>query len=91
VLRTGTTSEATLRLRDVARIELGALQYNSSSYLNDNPSVGLVVYQTPTANALDLQNQIKAKMAELAKRFPKGIEYAIHTTPPGSCRRRSAM
>jgi multidrug efflux pump subunit AcrB len=52
VLRAGTTSEATLRLRDVARIELGALLYNSSSYLNDNPSVGLVVYQTPTANAL---------------------------------------
>src|SRR5712691_9461915 len=76
VLRAGTTSEATLRLRDVARIELGALQYNSIAYLNDNPSVGLVVYQLPDANALDLQNQVLAKMAELAKRFPKGLQYA---------------
>ncbi len=76
VLRAGTTSEATLRLRDVARIELGALQYNSVAYLNDNPSVGLVVYQLPNANALDLQNQVLAKMAELAKRFPKGLQYA---------------
>src|SRR5712691_6754580 len=76
VLRAGTTSEATLRLRDVARIELGALQYNSSAYLDDNPSVGLVVYQLPNANALDLQNLVLAKMAELAKRFPKGLQYA---------------
>src|ERR1700756_344464 len=76
VLRAGTASEATLRLRDVARIELGALQYNSTAYLDDNPSVGLVVYQLPDANALDLQNQVNAKMAELAKRFPKGLQYA---------------
>src|SRR5438132_1761263 len=76
VLRAGTASEATLRLRDVAGIELGALQYNSSSYLDDKPSVGLVVYQLPNANALDLQNQVLAKMAELAKRFPKGLQYA---------------
>jgi hydrophobe/amphiphile efflux-1 (HAE1) family protein len=76
VLRAGTTSEATLRLRDVARIELGALQYNSTAYLNDRPSVGLAVYQTPSANALDLQKLVNAKMAELAKRFPKALAYA---------------
>jgi hydrophobe/amphiphile efflux-1 (HAE1) family protein len=77
VLRAGTGSEATLRLRDVARIELGALQYNSATYLNDKPSVGLAVYQTPSANALDLQNQIKIKLEELSKRFPKGLQYAM--------------
>src|SRR5258706_3178173 len=76
VLRAGTTSEATLRLPDVARIELGALQYGSTAYLNDRPSVGLAVYQTPSANALDLQKLVNAKMAELAKRFPKGLAYA---------------
>jgi hydrophobe/amphiphile efflux-1 (HAE1) family protein len=77
VLRAGTASEATLRLRDVARIELGALQYNSTTFLNDKPSVGLAVYQTPSANALDLENQIKSKLEELSKRFPKGLKYAM--------------
>jgi HAE1 family hydrophobic/amphiphilic exporter-1 len=77
VLRAGTASEATLRLRDVARIELGALQYNSTAFLNDRPSVGLAVYQLPDANALALQNQIKSKVEELSKRFPKGLQYTM--------------
>jgi hydrophobe/amphiphile efflux-1 (HAE1) family protein len=77
VLRAGTTSEATVRLRDVARIELGALQYSSTTYLDDNPTVALAVYQLPGSNALDLEGQVQAKMTDLSKRFPKGLQYAI--------------
>jgi hydrophobe/amphiphile efflux-1 (HAE1) family protein len=77
VLRAGTGSEATLRLRDVARVELGALQYNSIVYLNDKPSVALAVYQLPDANALALQEQIRTKIDALSKRFPHGLQYAM--------------
>jgi HAE1 family hydrophobic/amphiphilic exporter-1 len=77
VLRSGPASEATLRLRDVARIELGALQYNSTSYLNDRPSVALAVYQLPTANSLALQGEVQRRIEELSKRFPKGLQYAM--------------
>jgi hydrophobe/amphiphile efflux-1 (HAE1) family protein len=77
VLRSGPSSEATLRLRDVARIELGALQYNSTSYLNDKPSVALAVYQLPTANSLALQGEVQRRIEELSKRFPKGLQYAM--------------
>src|SRR6202043_2093871 len=77
VLRAGTTSSATVRLRDIARIELGALQYSSSAFLNDKPTIVLGVFQTPGSNALDLQQHVLDKMAELAKRLPKGIDYAM--------------
>ena len=66
-----------MRLRDVARIELGALQYSSSAFLDDKPTVVLGVFQMPGSNALDLQQHVQDKMEELAKRFPKGIDYAM--------------
>ena len=65
-----------MRLRDVARIELGALQYASSAFFGEDPTVVLAVYQMPGSNALDLQQRVKDKMEELSKRFPKGIAYA---------------
>ena len=73
VVRAGTTSEAVVRLHDVARIELGALQYTSSARMNEQPTVFIAVYQTPGSNALQLDREIRDRMAELAKRFPKGI------------------
>ena len=70
---------AIVRLRDVARIELGALQYSSSVGLQraSEQRCVLGVFQAPGSNALDLQSQVKAKMDELSKRFPKGIAYGM--------------
>jgi HAE1 family hydrophobic/amphiphilic exporter-1 len=75
VVRTGKEDGAIVRLRDVARIELGALQYSSSTDFNGSQSIVLAVFQSPGSNALELQSQVNAKMEELAKRFPKGIAY----------------
>ena len=78
VLRTDLRDGAIVRLRDVARIELGALQYSSSGRFGDKETVVLGIFQTPGSNALDLQNQVTAKMQELSKRFPKGIVYGMN-------------
>jgi hydrophobe/amphiphile efflux-1 (HAE1) family protein len=78
VVRANVSGGAVVRLRDVARIELGALQYSSSAFFGDKPSVVVAVFQMPGSNALDLQQRVKDKMRELAKRFPPGIEYAMH-------------
>jgi HAE1 family hydrophobic/amphiphilic exporter-1 len=77
-VRANPASGAMVRLKDVARIELGALQYASSAYFGKDPTVVLAVFQMPGSNALDLQARVKAKMDELATRFPKGIEWAMH-------------
>jgi hydrophobe/amphiphile efflux-1 (HAE1) family protein len=72
-----------VRLRDVARVELGAQQYQQSATLDGRPSVALSIYQLPGANALQTAQGIYAKMAELKKRFPQGVDYQIvyDTTP----------
>ncbi|MDK1373752.1 MULTISPECIES: multidrug efflux RND transporter permease subunit [unclassified Sinorhizobium] len=75
VLRADQDTGATIRLRDVARIELGALLYSSSVTFNGKESVVLAVFQAPGSNALDLQSRVKAKMDELSQRFPEGIAY----------------
>jgi len=77
VLRAGTTSNAAVFLRDVARTDLGALQYTSSAAVDQHPAVILAIFQLPTANALDLDKRVKATMASLATRFPKGITWAV--------------
>jgi HAE1 family hydrophobic/amphiphilic exporter-1 len=64
-----------LRLKDVARIQLDALTYTSTSTTNGNPSVGFAVSQTPGSNARDVINQSKAIIEEAAKTFPKGVKY----------------
>ena len=78
VVRANPADGSVVRLRDVARIELGALQYSSSGFFGDKPSVVVAVFQSPGSNALELQQRVKVKMEELSKRFPKGIEYAMH-------------
>ncbi|WP_406858003.1 multidrug efflux RND transporter permease subunit [Alsobacter sp. KACC 23698] len=78
VVRSDPASGAAVRLRDVARIELGALQYASSAFFGEDPTVVLAVYQMPGSNALDLQQRVKDKMEELSGRFPKGVAYAMH-------------
>ncbi len=77
VIRAGTGSEAVVRLRDVARIELGALQYTSSSRLNTKPTVFVAVYQTPGSNALQVAREVRTEMAARSKRFPPGLTWRI--------------
>lgn len=76
VLRANTDG-STVRLKDVARIELGAQSYSTSARLNGSPAVGMGVQLTPTANALATAEAVKAKLAELQKYFPEGVDYAI--------------
>ncbi len=78
IVRSSPVTGAVVRLRDVARVELGALQYSSTGVFGTDPTVVLAVFQMPGSNALDLQQHVKDKMEELSKRFPKGIAYGMH-------------
>jgi HAE1 family hydrophobic/amphiphilic exporter-1 len=78
VVRADPAAGSVVRLRDVARVELGALQYASTAFFGKDPTVVLAVFQMPGSNALQLQERVKSKMDQLSKRFPKGIEYAMH-------------
>lgn len=64
-------------LRDVARVELGAENYNSLSKYNGKSAAGLAIKLAPGGNALDTAEAVKAKLAELSKAFPPGIGYEI--------------
>lgn len=66
-----------IRLKDIARVELGAESYSYFSRIGGKNSAIISVSQIPEANAIELSNQIRKKMAELSKRFPQGIEYKI--------------
>lgn len=71
------SSGAILRLKDVARIELGAEDYSVKAKFNGEDAVAFAVYLQPGANALETAELIKSKMQELAKNFPEGITYEI--------------
>ena len=75
---------STVRLSDVARIELGALTYNQLGRYNGKPALVFGVFQTPGSNAIAVANGVRATMAELKKRFPADLDYAISldTTAP---------
>jgi HAE1 family hydrophobic/amphiphilic exporter-1 len=66
-----------VRLKDVARIELGAQTYSQDLTLNGKPGAGIAIYQTPEANSLAVAKEVKAKMERLATRFPQGLRYSI--------------
>ena len=82
VLRTS-SSGATVRLRDVARVELGGENYGTLSFYNGKPASGLAVRLATGANALSTADAVKAKVAELQRFFPPGLEavVAYDTTP----------
>ena len=75
------TPNAVVRLKDVAKVELAALDYSSNSYLDHDPAVALAVFQRPGSNALATAKGVSSLMAELSKRFPPGIKYAIVYNP----------
>jgi hydrophobe/amphiphile efflux-1 (HAE1) family protein/NodT family efflux transporter outer membrane factor (OMF) lipoprotein len=80
IVKTGPNGEKTL-LKDVARIELGADSYALRSLLSNKTAVAIVIFQTPGANALQLSHDVRAKMAELRKSFPEGLDYKIVYDP----------
>ncbi|MBS3912556.1 MAG: efflux RND transporter permease subunit [Hydrogenophaga sp.] len=66
-----------VRLKDVARIELGAQAYATSARLNGQPSTGIGVQLSPSGNALATADAVRAKMAELERFFPQGMSWSI--------------
>jgi multidrug efflux pump len=68
---------STVRLKDVARIELGGQSYATSARLNGKPSTGIGVQLSPTGNALATANAVKVRMEELQAYFPAGVKYSI--------------
>ncbi len=76
VLRANTDG-STVRLRDVARIELGAQNYATSARLNGKPSTGIGVQLSTTGNALATSNLVRERMQELSRYFPAGVQWDI--------------
>jgi len=76
VLRANTDG-STVRLRDIARLELGAQTYAVSARLNGRPSTGIGVQLSPTGNALGTAQAIRTRMEELSKFFPPGVKWSI--------------
>ena len=80
VIRAGDNGEIT-RLKDVARVELGSSQYALRSLIDNQPAVAIPIFQRPGSNAIDISNEVRAKMAELKKSFPEGMDYRIAYDP----------
>ncbi len=76
VLRTG-DGGGIVRLRDVARIELGAQSYAASALLNGQPTAMLGVNQAPGSNAIDTAEGVRAEMERLSQNFPAGLDYVV--------------
>ncbi len=72
-----TPDGGTVRVRDVARIELGSQDYSVAGRLNGKPSAIIAAYQLPGSNAVDAAAGIKKLMAEMKQRFPEDMDYAI--------------
>ena len=70
-----------VRVQDVARVELGAQDYFTNSYLNGKPAVALAIFQRPGTNALQAASQIITTMQSLKADFPPGIDYTIVYNP----------
>src|SRR4029077_1000825 len=66
------------RLRDVGRVELGAQTYSQYFSLDGKQAAGIGIYQSPGANALQVEHAVKAKMQDLARAFPQGL---VHSVP----------
>ncbi|MEZ5821118.1 MAG: multidrug efflux RND transporter permease subunit [Xanthobacteraceae bacterium] len=77
IILRATADGSTVRLRDVARIEIGGLSYQFNTRLNGKPTAGLSVLLSPTGNALATASKVEAKMKELSRFFPANIAYDI--------------
>ncbi len=80
VLRTGAQGDV-IRVRDVARVELGARDYAVKSYMDGKNAISLRIFQLPGTNALDTADAVYAEMRRLKERFPPGVDYRINYDP----------
>ncbi|MES2075432.1 MAG: multidrug efflux RND transporter permease subunit [Pseudomonadota bacterium] len=80
IVRTNADGALT-RLKDVARVELGSNSYALRSLLNNKSAVAIGIFEAPNANALQLSADVRAKMAELKKDFPQGVDYDVVYDP----------
>src|SRR5438270_6495821 len=76
IVKTGDNGEIT-QVRDIGRVEIGAQTYGQYFSLDGRQAAGIAIYQTPGANALEVEHAVKAKMTELARAFPRGLTYAV--------------
>jgi len=80
VVKAGTNGEIT-RLRDIARLELGASEYALRSLLDNKPAVGIGIFQAPGSNALQIAKDVRRVMAEVKHSMPEGVDYDIVYDP----------
>ena len=80
IVRSDDTGQV-VRLRDVARVELGSDNYALRAMLNGRTAVAIPIYQRPGSNAIAISDAVRAKMAELKKSFPQGIDYDVAYDP----------
>jgi multidrug efflux pump len=80
VVKTGANGEIT-RLRDIARLELGASEYALRSLLDNKPAVAIGIFQAPGSNALAISDNVRKTMSEIKRNMPEGIEYQIVYDP----------
>ena len=76
IIKQGSQGQVT-RVRDVARVELAARDYSVISQLNGKPAAALVIFQLPGSNAIDTSDSVRAKLEELKRNFPPGVDYRI--------------
>jgi len=72
---------ASVRLREIARVELGASEYSLRSLLDNRPAVAIAIFQAPGSNALELSSGVRSAMEELKRSFPQGVDYSIVYDP----------
>src|SRR5579862_5335898 len=80
IVKTGDDGQV-VRLSDVARVELGAQAYGIRSFLDNQQSIAIPIFQAPGANALQLSSSVRKTMDELKKNFPEGMDYGIVYDP----------
>lgn len=76
IIKTGEAGQVT-RVRDVARVELGARDYGTAMYLGSKPTVGMGIFQLPGSNALETKAAVVRTMEALKQRFPAGLDYRV--------------
>ncbi|MCE2927896.1 MAG: efflux RND transporter permease subunit [Rickettsiales bacterium] len=81
VLKVDPVTGGITRLRDVARIELGASEYGLRSLLDNKQAVAIPIFQAPGSNAIQISDDIRSTMAELKKDFPAGLDYSVVYDP----------
>ncbi|HWV80541.1 MAG TPA: multidrug efflux RND transporter permease subunit [Hyphomicrobiaceae bacterium] len=80
VVKAGNTGQI-VRLRDIARIELGAAEYSLRALLDNKPAVGIGIFQAPGSNALQISETVRATMAEIKQNMPEGVDFGIVYDP----------